>query len=176
MLTTLVIVGGFGVGIVMVNTVLPTGFIPLEDQGMIYGIIQTPPGSTLEYTNAKSHELQAICQEIDEMSSVSSLAGYEVLTEGRGSNAGTCLINLKPWAEAEDDLQGRSLKNSKKEGAPNRQREARVLRASRGARLRCGRRLLGALNLLDKTNSDGTTRKWARSPTSSWRPRRSARK
>ncbi len=30
---------------------------------------------------------------------MSSLAGYEVLTEGRGSNAGTCLINLKPWAQ-----------------------------------------------------------------------------
>jgi HAE1 family hydrophobic/amphiphilic exporter-1 len=27
------------------------------------------------------------------------LAGYEVLTEGRGSNAGTCLINLKPWSQ-----------------------------------------------------------------------------
>ncbi len=30
--------------------------------------------------------------------SVSALAGYEVLTEGRGSNAGTCLINLKEWS------------------------------------------------------------------------------
>jgi multidrug efflux pump subunit AcrB len=83
----------------MVNTVLPTGFIPLEDQGIIYGIIQTPPGSTLEYTNAKSHELQEICKSLDEVTSVSSLAGYEVLTEGRGSNAGTCIINLKPWAD-----------------------------------------------------------------------------
>jgi multidrug efflux pump subunit AcrB len=27
------------------------------------------------------------------------LAGYEVLTEGRGSNAGTCIINLKNWSE-----------------------------------------------------------------------------
>ena len=36
---------------------------------------------------------------IDGVNSVSSLAGYEVLTEGRGSNAGTCLINLKPWSE-----------------------------------------------------------------------------
>jgi HAE1 family hydrophobic/amphiphilic exporter-1 len=96
---TLLIIGGFGVGIVMVNTVLPSGFIPLEDQGIIYGIIQTPPGSTLEYTNSKSHELQAICEEFDEITSVSSLAGYEVLTEGRGSNAGTCIINLKPWSE-----------------------------------------------------------------------------
>lgn len=100
-LLTLVVIGGFGAGIVFVNNVLPAGFIPLEDQGIIYGIIQTPPGSTLEYTNAKSHELQAICEEMEEISSVSSLAGYEVLTEGRGSNAGTCIINLKPWEDRE---------------------------------------------------------------------------
>ncbi|MEZ6071277.1 MAG: efflux RND transporter permease subunit [Pirellulales bacterium] len=98
---TLLIITAFGVGIVLVNTVLPTGFIPLEDQGTIYGIIQTPPGSTLEYTNAKSRELQEICKSLDEVQSVSSLAGYEVLTQGRGSNAGTCIINLKPWADRE---------------------------------------------------------------------------
>ncbi len=98
-LLTVAVVGGFGVGIVLINQVMPSGFIPLEDQGIIYGIIQTPPGSTLEYTNAKSHELQAICKQIEDVVSVSSLAGYEVLTEGRGSNAGTCIINLKPWAD-----------------------------------------------------------------------------
>ena len=96
---TMIVITGFSIGIFLVNTVLPSGFIPLEDQGIIYGIIQTPPGSTLEYTNAKSHELQAICKSLDEVTSVSSLAGYEVLTEGRGSNAGTCIINLKPWAD-----------------------------------------------------------------------------
>lgn len=101
-LLTMLVVAAFAVGIFIVNTILPSGFIPLEDQGIIYGIIQTPPGSTLEYTNSKSHELAAICKD-EEMkeyiTSVSSLAGYEVLTEGRGSNAGTCIINLKPWAE-----------------------------------------------------------------------------
>ena len=59
---TMLVIAGFGVGIFLVNTMLPTGFIPLEDQGMIYGIIQTPPGSTLEYTNSKSHELQEIAK------------------------------------------------------------------------------------------------------------------
>jgi multidrug efflux pump subunit AcrB len=98
---TILIVGAFGYGILLVNKVLPAGFIPLEDQGVIYGIIQTPPGSTLEYTNAKAHELQKVCKEFDEITSVTSLAGYEILTEGRGSNAGTCLINLKPWADRE---------------------------------------------------------------------------
>ena len=98
-LLTLLVIGGFCFAIYSVNTQLPAGFIPLEDQGMIYGIIQTPPGSTIEYTNAKSQELQEIAKSIDGVNSVSSLAGYEVLTEGRGSNAGTCLINLKPWSK-----------------------------------------------------------------------------
>ncbi len=89
----------FCLGILQVNEILPAGFVPNEDQGMIYAIIQTPPGSTLEQTNAVSRELQAIAEEVEGIESVSSLAGYEVLTEGRGSNAGTCLINLKSWSE-----------------------------------------------------------------------------
>jgi hydrophobic/amphiphilic exporter-1 (mainly G- bacteria), HAE1 family len=98
-LLTLITIAGFSTGIYMVNIGLPPGFIPNEDQGIIYGIIQTPPGSTLEYTNAKSRELQEISRKIEGVTSVTSLAGYEVLTEGRGSNAGTCIINLKPWSE-----------------------------------------------------------------------------
>lgn len=89
----------FGLGIVFENQILPAGFIPSEDQGTIYAIIQTPPGATLERTNQVSQNLQKICEEIDGVESVSSLAGYEIMTEGRGSNAGTCLINLKPWGD-----------------------------------------------------------------------------
>lgn len=91
----------FTAGIVAINGVLPSGFIPGEDQGMIYAVIQTPPGSTLEYTNAKSQELERIAEEIEGIASVTSVAGYEVLTEGRGSNAGTLIINLKDWTERE---------------------------------------------------------------------------
>lgn len=98
-LPTLLSISVFAAGTYLVNLHLPTGFIPIEDQGIIYGIIQTPPGSTLEYTNAKARELQKIAKELDEVASVTSLAGYEVLTEGRGSNAGTCMINLKDWSQ-----------------------------------------------------------------------------
>ncbi len=96
---TFAILALFGLGIFVVNRTLPAGFIPNEDQGQIYAIIQTPPGTTLERTNEVSHELQTIAREIEGVESVSSLAGYEILTEGRGSNAGTCLINLRPWSE-----------------------------------------------------------------------------
>ncbi|AMV30967.1 Efflux pump membrane transporter BepE [Pirellula sp. SH-Sr6A] len=147
---TMLVITAFSIGIYMVNHVLPSGFIPLEDQGIIYGVIQTPPGSTLEYTNSKARELQAICEELDEISSVSSLAGYEVLTEGRGSNAGTCIINLKSWADRKRtskqiiealEEKGREISNIKLEffeppAVPG-------FGAAGGF----------ALNLLDKTNS-----------------------
>jgi HAE1 family hydrophobic/amphiphilic exporter-1 len=94
----------FGLGIIGVNQILPSGFIPSEDQGTIYAIIQTPPGATLERTNEVSRKLQAICEEVEGIESVSSLAGYEIMTEGRGSNAGTCLINLKNWKEREHSV------------------------------------------------------------------------
>ena len=89
----------FCVGTYFLNGSLPTGFIPNEDQGMFYAVIQTPPGSTLERTNQISEKLQKIAETVDGVKSVSSLAGYEILTEGTGSNSGTCLINLKSWDE-----------------------------------------------------------------------------
>jgi HAE1 family hydrophobic/amphiphilic exporter-1 len=98
-LVTFGILFAFCLGIFGINTVLPSGFIPGEDQGTIYAIIQTPPGATLERTNQVTQELQKITKEIPGIASVSSLAGYEIMTEGRGSNAGTCLINLKPWGD-----------------------------------------------------------------------------
>ena len=94
----------FVLGIIGVSSSLPSGFIPSEDQGMLYAIIQTPPGSTLERTNDLSEKLVKVINEVEGVKSVSSIAGYEVLTEGRGSNAGTCLINLKPWSEREHSV------------------------------------------------------------------------
>jgi HAE1 family hydrophobic/amphiphilic exporter-1 len=98
---TFFILLGFCAGIVFESEILPSGFIPSEDQGTIYAIIQTPPGATLERTNQVARELQEICEEVEGVESVSSLAGYEIMTEGRGSNAGTCLINLEKWSDRE---------------------------------------------------------------------------
>lgn len=98
-IVTLLILAGFSFGIFMVSKILPSGFIPGEDQGMIYAIIQTPPGSTIEVTNKVARELEMLAEKIEGVKSISSLAGYEVLTEGRGSNAGTVIINLKDWSE-----------------------------------------------------------------------------
>ena len=89
----------FALATVGLSKKVPEGFIPNEDQGQIYAIIQTPPGTTLERTNEVSRQLQKVAETIDGIQSVTSLAGYEIITAGRGSNAGTCLINLKDWGE-----------------------------------------------------------------------------
>jgi hydrophobic/amphiphilic exporter-1 (mainly G- bacteria), HAE1 family len=101
---TFIVLALFSAGIFYVDKILPAGFIPGEDQGMIYAIIQTPPGSTLETTNKVARHLQTLAKEVEGVESVSSLAGYEVLTEGRGSNAGTCIINLKDWSERKQSV------------------------------------------------------------------------
>ncbi|MBC7568399.1 MAG: efflux RND transporter permease subunit [Spirosoma sp.] len=101
---TFAILIAFCVGIFYESQILPSGFIPNEDQSTIYGIIQTPPGSTLEQTNQVAQRLQKICEKVEGVEGVSSLAGYEIMTEGRGSNAGTCLINLKPWSDREHNV------------------------------------------------------------------------
>jgi HAE1 family hydrophobic/amphiphilic exporter-1 len=89
----------FCVGIFFLNNSVPSGFIPNEDQGMFYAIIQTPPGSSLERTNDVALKLQKIAEKIEGVKSVSALAGFEILTEGTGANSGTCLVNLKTWDE-----------------------------------------------------------------------------
>jgi HAE1 family hydrophobic/amphiphilic exporter-1 len=102
---TFAILVAFCAGIWFLNKTVPSGFIPNEDQGMFYAIIQTPPGSSLERTNQIAEKLQKIAEGVEGVQSVSSLAGYEILTEGTGSNSGTCLINLKSWEDRKHSVQ-----------------------------------------------------------------------
>src|SRR6185436_16294218 len=96
---TFVALIAFCIGTWLLNDSLPSGFIPNEDQGVFYAVILTPPGSTLERTDEVAGQLQKIASQIEDVQSVSSMAGFEILSEGTGSNSGTCLVNLKDWSE-----------------------------------------------------------------------------
>ena len=84
-----------------INQILPTGFIPNEDQSMIYVNVNTPPGATLERSEAVLNKIQADLLPLDEIESISTLAGYSLMTETEGASFGMGLINLKPWDERE---------------------------------------------------------------------------
>ena len=84
-----------------INQILPTGFIPNEDQSMIYVNVNTPPGATLERSEAVLNKIQADLLPLDEIESISTLAGYSLMTETEGASFGMGMINLKPWDERE---------------------------------------------------------------------------
>lgn len=78
---------------------LPTGFIPMEDQGMVYVSVTTPQGSTVERTEKVLDEVTVIAKKINGVENVTTLAGYSIVTEIAGSSYGMAMINLKDWKE-----------------------------------------------------------------------------
>lgn len=88
-------------------SIVPGGFIPTEDQGMVYVAVTTPPGATVDRTEAVLDEVDAIAREMDVVETVSTLAGYSILTEVSGASYGMGMINLKAWddrTESVDDI------------------------------------------------------------------------
>ncbi len=84
-----------------VSFVLPTGFIPTEDQGTIYANVTTPAGATIERTEGVMNEIDKVALKLDAVENTSTLAGYSLITEGSGASFGMSTISLKPWKERE---------------------------------------------------------------------------
>lgn len=78
---------------------LASGFIPMEDQGMAYVSVTTPQGATVERTEKVLDEITKIAKKVDGVENVTTLAGYNVVTEIAGSSYGMAMINLKDWKE-----------------------------------------------------------------------------
>jgi HAE1 family hydrophobic/amphiphilic exporter-1 len=94
---TLGLLIAFCIGTYGVNSILPTGFIPTEDQGVINVNVTTPVAATVERTEAVLDEIQKVAESLGAVESVSSLSGYSLITESAGSSYGMAMINLKPW-------------------------------------------------------------------------------
>ncbi|MCO5260649.1 MAG: efflux RND transporter permease subunit [Crocinitomicaceae bacterium] len=95
----------FGVLIVFIGltwfttSILPSGFIPLEDQGMLYVNVTTPQGATVERTEKVLDEVAHKAAKIEGFENITTLAGYSIITEIAGASYGMGMINLKEWNE-----------------------------------------------------------------------------
>jgi len=83
----------------ILGKIIPSGFIPNEDQGTFYVSVTTPAGATLERTKEVVNAIQKQASKIKEVEATSSLSGTNILSDGTGATYGTLLINLKPWEE-----------------------------------------------------------------------------
>ncbi|WP_400191772.1 efflux RND transporter permease subunit [Hymenobacter sp. B81] len=86
------------------SLVLPAGFIPTEDQGMIYVNVTAPPGATVERTEKVLDQVQRAAAQLGPVESVTTLAGYSLLNEVAGASYGMGMINLKAWDQREQSV------------------------------------------------------------------------
>lgn len=87
-----------------INQILPTGFIPTEDQSMIYVNVTSPAGATVDRTKQVLEEIQEITTEIDAVYTFSSLAGYSLTNGLSGAAYGMGMVNLKPWDQRDQKI------------------------------------------------------------------------
>ncbi|GAB2660592.1 efflux RND transporter permease subunit [Flavihumibacter cheonanensis] len=85
--------------------VLPSGFIPTEDQGMIYVNVTTPPGATVERTEKVLDEIQKVANDLGPVETIATLAGFSLMNDVAGASYGMGMINLKPWDERTESVQ-----------------------------------------------------------------------
>ena len=87
------------VAMVFLFTRLPTGFLPDEDQALVFGQTTLPPGSTAEQTDAVNERVieHLLTSEKANVAKALSVVGFNFA--GQGQNAGFLVISLKPWAD-----------------------------------------------------------------------------
>ena len=76
----------------------PTGFIPAQDQGYLIGVVQMPPGSTLERTNAVMQSAIKDGLKIKGVNHVVAIAGLDGASFSNAPNAGTMFLALDDFA------------------------------------------------------------------------------
>ena len=94
----LVFIGLIGLTVYMFK-IVPTGFVPEEDQGYFIVNVQGPEGSSLQRTNATMKEIYGILMDTPGIAHVVSISGLNFLTSSSDSNSGAMFPVLAPWNE-----------------------------------------------------------------------------
>ena len=87
-------IGGYGLSRV------PTGFIPIEDQGYLLAAVQLPDGAALDRTQRVMDKVQDIAAKTPGVEQVMTIAGISALDNSSSlANAGVAYLILKEWSE-----------------------------------------------------------------------------
>ena len=95
-----------------VYTKIPAGFLPDEDQGSLFALVQLPPGATQDRTLKVIEQVEHhfLVERKDAVDSIFTVAGFSFA--GSGQNTGFAFVKLKPWNErARADLNASAVAN-----------------------------------------------------------------
>ena len=79
--------------------VTPTGFLPSEDQGAVFGEIQLPEGASVNRTAAVTKRVEEIARNTPGIASVTSVVGYSLIDGLTKSNSALLILALNPFDE-----------------------------------------------------------------------------
>jgi len=74
---------------------MPGSFLPEEDQGYAFGIVQLPSGATVRRTNEVFEQVRAVVEKQEGYDGMFQVTGFSFI--GSGENVGMVFIKLKPW-------------------------------------------------------------------------------
>lgn len=82
--------------------ILPTGFVPAEDQGYLFMNVQLPNAASLERTQQAINQVSSLLQQTPGIANTIGIAGVSMVGGG-GSNSGMIISALEPWSERGSD-------------------------------------------------------------------------
>ncbi len=82
---------------------IPTTFLPVEDQGYFFVIVQLPDGASLERTDAVALKVRDILEATPGVQIAGFISGLNFLTNAAQSNSAVEFAVLKPWDERGPD-------------------------------------------------------------------------
>jgi len=77
--------------------ILPSSFVPEEDQGYALTIVSLPAGASISRTNAVMDQVSSIIRKSPEVEGVFAISGFSFV--GSAENVGMAFTRLKPWGE-----------------------------------------------------------------------------
>jgi HAE1 family hydrophobic/amphiphilic exporter-1 len=84
---------------------IPSGFVPVEDQGYAVVSYQLPDASSLQRTREVSNQVEEILSKTPGIRSYNVISGYNLLTGTASSYVGTAFLSFKDWSEREGEAQ-----------------------------------------------------------------------
>ena len=96
---TLIFIAISVIAVLLLLKTVPTGFLPNEDQGYLMADVQLPEAASLNRTKEAIDRINSILRRNDNVQSVTSVAGFSILSGNQSPNSGLIFIRLKDWSQ-----------------------------------------------------------------------------
>jgi multidrug efflux pump len=98
----LVLVGIAGVGVLGLSKITPTGFLPEDDQGAFFVVVQLPGGASVERTIDVIEQAEAILRKEEAVEDATSVIGLNFIDNYSQPNAAFIVVTLKSFEDRKD--------------------------------------------------------------------------